>query len=375
MHGSDKPETSPGARFSSSRESAGASGMGNTGTPGSTYLDDFTLFRIAKHPLLADLPGYDRPMLNRLGARVKTYRKGEIICAQGERLDCIGLVLSGEIEGGFRGLKYYQMINRFKKNDTFAEAVAMNLSVSPVEIRAVTESEVLFLQVEPLLNSPNDPAICGLLSRVALEMTHKVMVLSTKLRTLRNPAVIGRVASYLLEIADPETGFAPMEFNQTELGDYLGSSRPRVSSALTCLVKDQIIRVADSGHNGYLILDWPRLEWIAENGRLDSKAGAPAPAAPGTAAPTVSTPTQEETTTMDITIEQQANVDSTQTMRTIVGAEPLFEKFLQYKGFPFSVENPITEIVTFNDVVEMMSLDKEAFLQEYVEWRASEQSY
>lgn len=62
-------------------------------------------------------------------------------------------------------------------------------------------------------------------------------------------------------------------------------------------------------------------------------------------------------------------ITTTDTMRQIVAKEPQFEAFLQFKGFPFTVENPITEIVTFDDVAELQHLDKEAFIAEYLEWR------
>lgn len=60
---------------------------------------------------------------------------------------------------------------------------------------------------------------------------------------------------------------------------------------------------------------------------------------------------------------------TTDTMREICAAEPLFERFLQSKGFPFSVENPITEYVTFEDVVEIRSLDRDAFLAEFEDYK------
>ena len=62
-------------------------------------------------------------------------------------------------------------------------------------------------------------------------------------------------------------------------------------------------------------------------------------------------------------------IDATKTMREIVKGEPLFADFLVSKGFPFTVENPMTEYVTFNDVVERRKLDKESFLAEYAEFK------
>lgn len=57
--------------------------------------------------------------------------------------------------------------------------------------------------------------------------------------------------------------------------------------------------------------------------------------------------------------------DSTKTMREIATEDPLFAEFLVSKGFPFTVDNPITEIVTFDDVCEVRQLEKDAFLAEY----------
>ena len=55
-------------------------------------------------------------------------------------------------------------------------------------------------------------------------------------------------------------------------------------------------------------------------------------------------------------------MDTTKTMRALCADEPLLESFLVLKGFPFSLENPIVDLVTFEDVVVVRQLDKEAFL-------------
>lgn len=64
-------------------------------------------------------------------------------------------------------------------------------------------------------------------------------------------------------------------------------------------------------------------------------------------------------------------IETTKTMHEIVADEPLFADFLVSKGFPFTVENPITEYVTFEDVVMLRELDKEAFLNEYAAFKAA----
>ena len=63
-------------------------------------------------------------------------------------------------------------------------------------------------------------------------------------------------------------------------------------------------------------------------------------------------------------------IDSKKKMREIVKDEPKFGEFLVYKGFPFTIKNPLTALVTFDQVAELKKLDKEAFLKEYEGWKA-----
>ena len=43
-------------------------------------------------------------------------------------------------------------------------------------------------------------------------------------------------------------------------------------------------------------------------------------------------------------------MDTTKTMRQLCVDEPKLEAFLQSKGFPFSLDNPIVDLVTFEGV-------------------------
>lgn len=62
-------------------------------------------------------------------------------------------------------------------------------------------------------------------------------------------------------------------------------------------------------------------------------------------------------------------MDTTKTMRALCADEPMLESFLVLKGFPFSLDNPIVDLVTFEDVVVVRQLDKEAFLSEFEEYK------
>ena len=64
-------------------------------------------------------------------------------------------------------------------------------------------------------------------------------------------------------------------------------------------------------------------------------------------------------------------MDTTKTMRELCTDEPKLEAFLQSKGFPFTIDNPITELLTFDDVVQFRGLDKQAFLAEFEAYKTA----
>lgn len=62
-------------------------------------------------------------------------------------------------------------------------------------------------------------------------------------------------------------------------------------------------------------------------------------------------------------------ISEQKSMHEIVSAEPSLGKFLVSKGLPFSLSNPITECVTFDDAMALHDFDKDAFLREYRQYK------
>lgn len=62
-------------------------------------------------------------------------------------------------------------------------------------------------------------------------------------------------------------------------------------------------------------------------------------------------------------------ISEQKSMYEIVSAEPSLGKFLVSKGLPFSLSNPITECVTFDDAMALHDFDKDAFLREYRQYK------
>lgn len=67
-------------------------------------------------------------------------------------------------------------------------------------------------------------------------------------------------------------------------------------------------------------------------------------------------------------------INEQKSMHEIVSAEPTLGKFLVSKGLPFSLSNPITECVTFDDAMALHDFDKDAFLREYLQYKSQIES-
>lgn len=64
-------------------------------------------------------------------------------------------------------------------------------------------------------------------------------------------------------------------------------------------------------------------------------------------------------------------MDASKTMRELCADEPLLERFLVERGLPFSLENPIVDLVTFEDVANVQRLDRDALLAEFESYKAA----
>ena len=63
-------------------------------------------------------------------------------------------------------------------------------------------------------------------------------------------------------------------------------------------------------------------------------------------------------------------MDTTKTMRQLCADEPKLEAFLQSTGFAVSLANALVDLVTFEDVCQVRSLDRDEFLGEFEAYKA-----
>lgn len=187
-----------------------------------------------------------RAMLGCLGARRRSYEKGEYIYTMGDCVDSLGLVLSGGV--------------RIESNDVWGNTSVMG-HVAPgfvfaevyaavpdeplmVNVIATQDTEVLFLNVSRILTSCTHA--CAHHSKISQNLlnvfAHKNMNLSRRIFYTSPKTIRGKLLSYLSAQAIRRgSNTFTIPFNRQEFADYLGVDRSALSNELSKMQKEGIL--------------------------------------------------------------------------------------------------------------------------------------
>ncbi len=176
-------------------------------------------------------------LLSCFGVRERRYARGETVIARGDRVDSLGIVLSGTLqihrdaEDGSRAI-----IASIERSSVFAEAFACaGVERCPVSVLAVEESSVLFLPFQKLVQTCS--TACSFHSRVIMNLfrlfARKNLTLSSKLDVLSQRTIRGKVRAYLTSVSGGarDVPFS-IPFLRHELSDYLCVDRSALSREL-----------------------------------------------------------------------------------------------------------------------------------------------
>lgn len=289
-----------------------------------------------KYEVLADTMAFEGipperygEVLEALGAYCRTYARGDLVRRVGDEMDFFGIVLKGGIQSVIPDGGRRQIVQQFAVGSVFGEAVAFSSQRCGIEICATAPgTEILHIRAAAFLQGNTNPHIARMSTNLLRDMAGKLLMLNMKVRILGKQRLRSRIADYLLSLDPDATGYLELPFGRIELSAFLGANRSSLSREIKRMQDEGIVEIE---RRTVHILRREALESASEG-------------------------------TYDM-------IDSGKKMRQIAEEEPLFADFLVSKGFPFSVDNPITELVTFDDVVALKDLDKEAFLEEYAEFK------
>ena len=170
-----------------------------------------------------------------LNGRIKKVEKDDFIVQLGGVLRNAGLLLKGKIESSFQNENYDQItMHTFTGGYLFGEALVINdAKNSPVQVRAVEDSIVLFIDLSAIYQSEiASPLRTILAENLIKSLARKNLILNQKVRILSQKSLRDRILIYLGTLPKDKNGFVKIHFTQTALAEHLGVNRSALSREL-----------------------------------------------------------------------------------------------------------------------------------------------
>ncbi|MFI3253368.1 MAG: Crp/Fnr family transcriptional regulator [Eubacteriales bacterium] len=177
-----------------------------------------------------------------LGGFTKDYEKRDVIFLSGEKIEQIGLVLSGSVKVFQEDIHGNRTIlAHISVGDTFAEVFpCADLLHSPVTVEAKEESKILFLNYQKILKTCDHS--CGfhgklvenLLKMIAL----KCVSMSEKVEILSKRSTREKILAFL---GSKGKGKIIIDLNREEMANYIAVDRSALSAELSRMQKEGIL--------------------------------------------------------------------------------------------------------------------------------------
>ena len=189
-----------------------------------------------------------------LNGRIKKVVKDDYVVQLGGTMQYAGLLLKGKIESSFQNENFDQItMHTFTGGYLFGEGLVINHAKnSPVQVRAVEDSVVLFIDLEMIYAAADNSPIRNILARNLIKsLAKKNLILNQKVRILSQKSLRDRIFIYLRTLPKDKDGYVRIPFTQTALAEYLGVNRSALSRELGRMQNE-----------GLLVIDGKRIKII-----------------------------------------------------------------------------------------------------------------
>ena len=182
-------------------------------------------------------------MLSCLDARFREYKKGEYVLRQGEHLNHITVLVSGELHiqrDDYWGNR--TIVNRLGVGEMFGEAyIAPESGALLNDVLAVEDSTVIFFDIRRIITVCS--TACRFHSMVVQNLffaiSAKNRALVQKLSHISKRTTREKLISYLSEEANRQNSSSfTIPFNRQQLADFLSVDRSAMSNEL-CKMRDE----------------------------------------------------------------------------------------------------------------------------------------
>lgn len=185
-------------------------------------------------------------LLQCLESKKRTYKKGEIIIAEGTATESIGIVLSGLVIISCSDIwGDTSILGNVAPGSVFAEVYAC-IPGQPllVTVSAAEDTTVLFMNVGKVLSSCTNA--CPFHTRLARNLltvcAQKSLQLSQKILHTNSKSIRGRLMSYFSECAKQSGSQSFLiSYNRQQLADYLNVDRSAMCNELSKMRKEGLI--------------------------------------------------------------------------------------------------------------------------------------
>lgn len=184
-------------------------------------------------------------VLRCLQAKQATFPKNSTIQHIGEPSQMAGVVISGTVELAFWDENGNQVnINHISTGEVFGAALAcLEQSPCPVQVKALTDCEILLLNFNSLLNM--EEPVCPYRMRVATNLlrdfARQTLFLNQKLQMISQKRLRDKIKLYLRQQAFDKKGRVMLPFTRNEMADFLYVDRSALSRELGRMQQEGII--------------------------------------------------------------------------------------------------------------------------------------
>lgn len=198
-------------------------------------------------PLFTDISDDDlSAMLTCLSPTVTTPHKGEFVLIAGEKVNFVGIVLSGQLQIIREDLEGTRtIVSGLQAGDLFAETFACaGVEKSPVTVEALTPCTILKLQFQKIIYSCSSACVfhSKLIENMLFTIAQKNLFLNNHLQVLSARTTRDKLLTYLKQQAWQSTSrFITIPFSRDQLADFLCVNRSALSREISNLSKEGVL--------------------------------------------------------------------------------------------------------------------------------------
>lgn len=181
-----------------------------------------------------------------LGAKEKSYKKGDTVLAEGQEAKYFGIVLKGSVQ--LERVDYYgnrSILTSIEPSQLFGEAFACaGIKSLPIDVIAAEDTDILFIDVKRAASSCE--GACAFHAQLIINLLNivakKNIILHQKIEITSKHSTREKLMTYLF-LQEKNTGSRTfiIPYNRQELADYLGVERSGLSAEISRLRNEKVL--------------------------------------------------------------------------------------------------------------------------------------